>query len=140
MKKMITTLLATVIIMSVMGVTVAAVAASTKHATDLQQTKITITSYPKQVKVGEDFLIKGQLTSGGTGLGNKLIYFNEYNATYHMFLWDYNFTTNPDGSFTDHPYMYVDSNVGTMNYMYSFWGDNQYDQCGSDPFTITVTQ
>jgi len=81
MKNAITTLLATVIIMSVMSVSFAAAAASTKYATAQQPTSITITDYPKQVKVGQDFDIKGRLTSGNTGLGNKLIYYAQVNTT-----------------------------------------------------------
>jgi hypothetical protein len=137
MKKMIITLLAAVIIMSVMGGTFAAAAASTKHATDQQPTSITITQYPpKQVTHGQDFDIKGQLTSGGTGIGDKLIYHSYWDTTDHKWYWDWNFTTNPDGSFTD---TFRLENPGSLTVRYEFWGDAQYAACVSDQLVITAT-
>jgi hypothetical protein len=105
-------------------------------ATAQQPTSITITAYPKQVKVGQDFDITGRLTSGNTGLGNKLIYhdFRDDNGTWW---WDWNVTTIADGSFTDS--MYYDSGgVGTHYLREEFWGDDQYAFCASDVMVITV--
>jgi len=48
-------------------------------ATAQQLTNITITDYPKQVKVGHNFAIKGRLTSGNVGLGNKLVCHSYHN-------------------------------------------------------------
>jgi len=136
MKKAITTLLAALIIVAVIDMAVAAVAASTTYATDQQQTKITVTDYPKQVKVGEDFHTKGQLTSGGNGLGNKLIYFDTLNTTDNQWYWYYNFTTKADGSFDDFGHW---SKPDTYQCRYAFWGDGQYAASASDPFVITVS-
>lgn len=136
MRKAITTLLATVMILSVLGVTVAA-AASTTYATDQRPTQITITSYPKQVKVGESFNIVGQLSSDGQGLGDKLIYFNFWNTTDHTWYWLLNFTTNPDGSFTN---IIVIPVPGSQTYRFDFWGDDQYAPCVSHQIVVTATQ
>ncbi len=137
MKNAFTTLLALVVIISVMGVTVAA-AASTTYAASQQPTQITITQHPpQQVKVGEDFHTKGQVTSGGTGLGNKLIYYAQLNTTQNKWYWYYNFTTNSDGSFDDSGHY---NKPGTYQCRYEFWGDDQYAASRSDTMTITVSQ
>ena len=134
MKKAITTLLAALIIMAVIDVAVAAAAASTTYATAQQPTSITIANYPKQAKVGQDFDVKGRLTSGNTGLGNKLIY-HDWKDDNGTWWWDWNFTTNADGSFTD---SFHYSEPGTYYLAYSFEGDNQYAFCASDVMVITV--
>ncbi len=137
MKKMITTFLVSVMVMSVMGVTVAAAATSTARATALQPTQLTITDYPKQVKVGQAAIVKGRLTSIGVGLGDKLIYEVTWDTTDHKWYWDYNFTTDPDGTFIDNSSW---NTPGTYTYRYEFWGDAQYDECYSQQLEITVTQ
>jgi hypothetical protein len=104
-------------------------------ATTLQPTNITITDYPKQVKVGEDFNITGRLTSGNTGLGNKLVYLEQLNTTENKWYWYWNFTTNADGSFTDSFHYNV---PGTFYVSYVFFGDAQYAFCASDVMKITA--
>lgn len=77
----------------------------TPHASALQPTKITIgNNYVDQVQVKDTVDIKGLLTSGGTDLGNKLIFLDYYSATDNKWYWDYNFTTNAGGSFEDQLY------------------------------------
>ena len=137
MKKMITTFLATMMVMSVMGVAAAAAATSTARATTMQPTQLTITEYPKQVKVGQAATVKGQLTSNGVGLGDKLIYCTLWNTTDHKWYWSYNFTTDPDGTFIDSSSWNA---LGTYTYRYEFWGDDQYSWCYSQQLGITVTQ
>jgi hypothetical protein len=131
MRKAVTTLLVTVIILSVMGVTVAA-AASTTYATDKEPTQITITQRPKKVMVGEIVKITGRLTSGGNGLYNKSIYHSSKTGNEWWFL-----RTNADGSFTDEFHYKLPS----LQYVqYSFFGDDQYASCTSDTIEITVVQ
>jgi hypothetical protein len=134
MKKTITTLLTALIIIAVIDVAVVAAAASTTYATAPQPTKITITNYPKQVKVGQDFDVTGRLTAGNTGLGNKLIY-HDWRDNNGTWWWSWNFTTNADGSFTD---TFSFDAPGTYYDAYYFAGDNQYAWCVSDTMVITV--
>ena len=131
------TLLAVVMIAAVMSASFAAAAVSTTHATDQQPTQITITSYPKQAKVGQAATVIGQLTTGGNGLGGKLIYFDQWDATDHKWYYYYNMTTDPDGSFNDTGAW---KNPGTFTYRYEFWGDDQYAFSASQQLVITVTQ
>lgn len=137
MKKAIAALLAVVMITAVIDVAVAAAAASTTNANALQQTKIMITNYPKQVKVNQEFEVTGRLTSDDTGLGNKVMYYlwQDNNGTW----WRdprVNFTTNADGSFTDTSSYNI---PGTYNGAYKFPGDDQYATSKSDIVTITAT-
>ncbi len=115
-----------------------AAAPHSKIVTDVkaqQPTSITLTDYPKQVKVGQNFDIKGRLTSGNTGLGNKLVYHSYYNNS--TWYWEWNFTTNADGSF-DASMWYDSTGVGTHYLREEFWGDNQYAPCISNVMEITV--
>jgi len=113
-----------------------ATAPHSKIVTDVkaqQPTSITLTDYPKQVKVNQTFDITGRLTSGNTGLGNKLIYHSiRDNGKWY---WDWNFTTNADGSFDDSMSF---PGVGTYDIREEFWGDNQYAPCISNVMEITV--
>ncbi len=140
MKKAIATLVAIIMIATVIDVAVAAAATSTPHAKALQPTSITIIDYPKQVvKPQQYFDVKGQLTSDGNGLGNKLVYYEEFNTTENQ--WHYypknNFTTSADGSFNDNSYYY---RPGTYQCRYAFFGDDQYAASHSDAMVITVSQ
>jgi len=135
MKKAIAALVAVVMIAAVIDVTVAA-ATSTPHAKALPLTSITITDYPKQVKAGQNFDVKGQLTSGGTGLGNKLIYHSYLDTTENKWYWDWNFTTNADGSFTD---TFSHNNPGPFTTRYEFWGDDQYAASTSEMIVMTAS-
>ncbi len=131
MRKTVTTLLVTVIILSVMGVIVAA-AASTTYAYDKQQTQIMITKCPKKVMVGEIIKITGRLTTGGNGLGNKsVLHYAKLSGT------EWKLRTNADGYFIDEFYC----NVPSLQYVeYYFTGDIQYTSCMSDTIEITVAQ
>jgi len=100
-----------------------------------QPTSITITDYPKQVKAGVDFDVKGRLTAGNNGVGNALICYEEYSEEDGMWHCNYNFTTDQDGSFTDTGNY---SDPGTYHFRYAFFGDNQYAPCRSDEGVITV--
>jgi hypothetical protein len=138
MRKAVTTFLVTVIVLSVMGVTVAA-AASISHATALQTTSITITDYPKQVKAGQSIAVKGRLTSGGNGLGNKLIFgeWQDDNGAWRSGGSGYN-TTSADGSFSFR--WTINKWDNQRPFRQSFLGDNQYAPCVSAWFAITVTE
>jgi hypothetical protein len=116
-------------------VAVAAASPSTPHAQAQLPTSITIGNYPSQVKVNDNIDIKGQLTSGGTGLGNKLVFHDIYSANDNKWYWDWNMTTNADGSFED---QFSFTAPGTYQLAYFFHGDDQYAPCHSDPFTIAA--
>jgi len=135
MKKAIATLLAVVMIATVVNVAVA-VATSTPHVKALSPTSLMVTYYPKQVTRGKDFDVTGRLTSGGTGLGNKLVYHAYFDTTDNKWYWDWNFTTSADGSFTE---TFGINNPGPLTVRYEFWGDGQYAASTSDPITITAT-
>ena len=136
MKKTIAILVAVVMIAVVMGVDVAAAVTSISHAKAQQPTSLMVTFYPKQVTHGKDFDVTGRLTSSGTGLGNKLIYHSYFDTKDNKWYWDWNFTTNSDGSFTD---TFNIINSGPFTVRYEFWGDGQYAASTSDPITITAT-
>lgn len=134
MKKTIATLVAVVMIAAVIDVAVAA-ATSMPHAKGQQQTSITITYYPKQVTVGQYYNVTGELTSGGTGLSNKVVFPG----------WQYNgewapvggwVITNADGTFTHNWHA---NTAGTASYRHEFSGDAQYSPCFSDVFVVATS-
>ena len=136
MKKTITTLLAVLMIPTVMGITVTAVAC-TPRVKALSPTNITITNYPKQVTVGKEFNITGTLTSGGTGLGNKVVYYELQNKDGEWVPGGWYVTTNADGSFTDGGLSAGHKNF--WSFRYEFGGDAQYSPCFSDAYVITAS-
>jgi hypothetical protein len=141
MKKMIITLLVSVMIISAIGVSFAAPSPSITYVNVQQPTSIAIDDlYPNQVltfnaKVNDTIDVKGLLTSGGTGLGNKLIFHDYYSATDNKWYWDYNFTTNADGSFEDQFYFKY---PGTHQVKYFFHGDDQFAPSGSNVVKVNV--
>ena len=134
MKKTIAALFAVVMIVAVVDVAAVAAGASTPHAKALSPTTITVTDYHKQIAGNSSYAVKGQLTSGGAGLGNKIV-FPEYQYQGEWAPLGGWVTTNADGTFTDK----WTFGHGTWTYQYEFAGDNQYAPCVSAPFTITAS-
>jgi ABC-type oligopeptide transport system substrate-binding subunit len=138
MKKTIAALFAVVMIVAVVDVAVVAAGASpsTPHAKALSPANIKITNYPSSVSANQSFSVKGTLTSGGNGLGNKLIFgdWQDNNGAWNSGGTS-SFTTSADGSFT---YNWTLPS-GTWSLRQEFMGDNQYTLCVSDPFTITAS-
>jgi len=134
MKKIIATLVAVVVIATVIDVAVAA-ATSPPYVKAQQQTSITMTDYPKQpVTVGQDYNVAGQLTSNGTGLANKIVS-EEWQLNGTWVPNGGNVTTNAVGFFTSSWYA---GNAGTWSFRYKFSGDNQYAPCESEAYVITT--
>jgi len=136
MKKAIVTFFLIMMMAAVVEVDVAA-SPSTALSKAQPSTSIMITQYPPdQVKIGQNITIDGILTSNGYGLGNKLIY-REQNINGSWYYNSHNYTTktNADGSFSDWGYI---GEPGAFQFRYAFFGDDQYAQCRSDPFTITA--
>ena len=90
---------------------------------------LTITTYPKQVKVGQNFSIHGCLVRGNNGIGNaKIRHLGDAG-----FLWTV--TTKADGSFTD---TFHFNKQGIQEIMYSYWGPGESDLYLSDMIWISV--
>ena len=107
----------------------------TPHASALQPTKITIdNNYVDQVQVKDTIDVKGLLTSGGTGLGNTLLFHDIYSVKGNGYRPSWNLTTNSDGSFEDQFYF---NYPGTYALAYFFHGNNQYAPCRSEVIVIT---
>ena len=87
------------------------------------------------IKAGQDFDVKGMLTAGNTGLGNKLLYHDYYENG--SWWWSWNFTTNADGSWID---TFHYNAPGTYYLSYYFFGDDQYAATSSESMTITVIE
>lgn len=91
--------------------------------------RLTITTYPKQVKVGQKFSVHGRLMRGNNGIGNaKIRHLGDGD-----FLWTV--TTKADGSFTD---TFHFNKQGIEEIMYSYWGPSESDLYLSDMIWINV--
>lgn len=114
-----------------------ATATSVPHVNALSPTSIIITNYPKQVKVGNGFNITGSLSSGGTGLGNKVVYYELQSKDGQWVPGGWYVTTNADGSFIDSGL--VAGHKESWSFRYEFGGDAQYAPCFSDVYVITAS-
>ena len=88
-----------------------------------------ITTYPKQVNVGQTFSVHGRLMRGNNGIDNATI----RHLTDAGFLWAV--TTKADGSFTD---TFHFNKQGIQEIMYSYWGPGESDLYLSDMIWISV--
>jgi len=129
--------LVSVVISVVMGVSFAAAATSVPHVNALPSTSIAIINYPKKVTVGKEFNITGTLISGGTGLGNKVVYYELQNKDGEWVPGGWYVTTNADGSFIDGGLSA--GGKDSWSFRYEFGGDAQYAPCFSDVFVITAS-
>jgi hypothetical protein len=136
-KKTIAALVSVVMIAVVMGVSFAVAATSVPRVNALSPTSITIINYSKEVTVGKEFNITGTFTSGGTGLGNKVVYYELQNKDGQWVPGGWYITTNADGSFIDGGL--IAGHKDSWSFRYEFGGDAQYSPCFSDVFIITAS-
>jgi len=131
-----TVILATFLLAAFATVTICA-AMSVPHVNGLSPTSITITNYPKHTTVGNGFNITGSLSSGGSGLGNKVVYYELLNKDGQWVPGGWYVTTNTDGSFIDSGL--VVGHKDSWSFRYEFGGDAQYSPCFSNVCVITAS-